>query len=343
MKVLTIIGNGFDLGHGLPTRFDDFMKSSCTALRKRYDVFRNTEGNWSDVENRYEELLCEVMLDRNLVDVTDEIEYIIQGYGLNEYGEVDYYNYTSEAFAEEYDKIANFIRLLSQFEQDFLKYLKDNCSDGQLKVVAARGRIKEILSASTEIINFNYTNTLEVVYGVDRVVHIHGNIDNSIAIGSGTLDEAKSSMVDNEYPTIKNFRKDKHGFAEMMGYYEEDMDGNLVENHAIKNFFDEVSSSIQEREEDVFSLLDEKSKDSLALRKQVIEDLRGKQYDAVYIIGHSLGTADYAVLDAINRDTVVHCFYHGDESGDDFRHKKKELEAMNFKFELLSDADLYEL
>ena len=28
MKTLLLIGNGFDLGHGLPTRFDDFIDSN---------------------------------------------------------------------------------------------------------------------------------------------------------------------------------------------------------------------------------------------------------------------------------------------------------------------------
>lgn len=338
MKILTIIGNGFDLGHNLPTQFDNFIKSNYNIFSQKYGAFRNENNNWKDVESQYKQLLCEIMRDRKGIDITEEIDNIIQGYGFNEYGEVDYYNYTSEAFMEEYEKIFSFINLLNQFEQDFLEYLKANCCDEQLKAKVIYNKIEEILSASTKIINFNYTNAIEVIYGIKDIVHIHGNIDNSIAIGCGTLDEVKESMIDDKYPTIENFGMNKHGFAEMMAYYEEDMEGNLVENHFIKRFFDEVSSVIEENEVRIFTLLDEKSKDSLALRKQIIKDLPKEHYDKVYIIGHSLGEADHAVLEVINKDAIVNCFYHTDK---DYEHMKNTLGTMNFNFELLSDIDLY--
>ena len=56
MKVLTIVGNGFGLGHGLPTRFDDFINSNPELCREKYSVFSDENGNWSDVESKYEEL-----------------------------------------------------------------------------------------------------------------------------------------------------------------------------------------------------------------------------------------------------------------------------------------------
>lgn len=154
-----------------------------------------------------------------------------------------------------------------------IKREKENCSDEKLKNKVARSRITDILTNSSKIINFNYTNTVEVVYGIEAVIHIHGNINDAIAIGCGTLDEIKESMVDGKYPTIEDFGMNKHGFAEMMNYYEEDMEGNLVKKHFIDRLFDEVSFAIKEEEKSIFTLLDEKSKDSLALRKQVIEDL----------------------------------------------------------------------
>lgn len=338
MKILTIIGNGFDLGHNLPTGFENFIGSNVDLFSEKYDVFQNEKGNWNDVENQYKQRLIEVMLERKEFDVTEEVENIIQGYGLNEYGEVDYYNYVSEVFSKEYEKISFYINLLNDFERDFLDYLKNNCSDEQLKNNVACKIIAEILSSSTQIVNFNYTNTVEVIYGNKNIVHIHGDVDNDIAIGCGTLDELKNSMVDDKYPTIEKFGMDKHGFAEMMAYYEEDMEGNLVENHFVKRFFDEVSSATAENEEGIFMLLDEKNKDSLALRKQVIEDLSKERYDKVYIIGHSLGVADHAVLEVINKDTMVVCFYH---TPDDYEYMKQTLEAMNLNFELFPDVDLY--
>ncbi|OYO67773.1 hypothetical protein CG709_17240 [Lachnotalea glycerini] len=104
MKILTIIGNGFDLGHDLPTQFDNFIKSNYNIFSQKYGAFRNENNNWKDVESQYKQLLCKIMRDRKGIDITEEIDNIIQGYGFNEYGEVDYYNYTSAAFMEEFEK-----------------------------------------------------------------------------------------------------------------------------------------------------------------------------------------------------------------------------------------------
>ena len=36
MRVLTIIGNGFDLGHGLPTLFDQFIEYNPSVYKSKY-------------------------------------------------------------------------------------------------------------------------------------------------------------------------------------------------------------------------------------------------------------------------------------------------------------------
>ena len=44
----------------------------------------------------------------------------------------------------------------------------------------------------------------------------------------------------------------------------------------------------------------------------MIATLGEEHYDRVYIIGHSLGEADYSVFDAINKDAEVVCFYYSE-------------------------------
>ena len=338
MKILTIIGNGFDLGHGLPTRFSDFISSNKDIFEEKYKVFKSGNDNWNEIEKRYGDLLCDIMSERSWVDTTEIVEKIINGYGLNEYGEVDYYNYNSDSFDEEYEHIRSFISLLTEFEADFLLYLKKACSDQEICNCRQRKEIKRILDSSTEIISFNYTRTIEILYGVQNVSHIHGTVNDNIAIGSGALDNAKESVVDIEYPTMDKFEKSKYGLQEMMQYYEEDMDGHLVEKHFIKRFFDEVVAASEKQEEELFDLLDEKSKDSLISRKNTIADLKNKQYDIVYIIGHSLEDADFSVLDAIDKHAEVICFYYDDE---DERKKKIHMEQLAWKYKLIPDKVLF--
>lgn len=339
IKTLTIIGNGFDLGHDLPTRFDNFINSNPALYKSKYDIFCNGKNSWNDIENKYQKLLCHVMEQRSWLDITEEVEQIIRDYGFTEYGEVDYYGYVSEAWDDEINNITNLIQLLEEFEQDFQNYLKVACNDKAILDAKPRYNISEILHRSDTIISFNYTHTVELLYGIENIFHIHGDVDDCIAIGCGTLDRIKESLIDAEYPTMKKFTPDKHGLSEMMFYYEEDMDGNRVENHFIKGFFDDVVASVEDKESEIFSLLDRKSKDSLSFRKKIINMLKGQHYDKVYIIGHSIGNADFSVFDAINKDAIVTCSYF-DEN--DFVDKDDALRKLQLEHQYIRDSELYQ-
>ena len=101
MKILTIIGNGFDLGHSLPTAFDKFIYSNPAIFPSKYAIFKDGDGTWKMVEALYGEQLCEILNKRSWHDITEVVEQIIRNYGLNEYGEVDYFNFSSDAFEDE--------------------------------------------------------------------------------------------------------------------------------------------------------------------------------------------------------------------------------------------------
>lgn len=339
MKILTIVGNGFDLGHHLPTSFDAFIQSNPSVFPKKYATFRGGDGTWKTVESLYGEQLCEILANRSWHDITEVVEGVIRDYGLNEYGEVDYYNFSSDAFEDEYQDIQFRVELLSEFERDFQQYLHEKCGDAILRKIPTYDNIRQILTTSTRIISFNYTSTIETAYGVACVDHIHGSVDTSIAIGSGTLDAAKESLVDDEYPTIDKFGRDKYGLQEMMGYYDYDDEGNRYPKVFIERFFNEVAGSANERESEVFNLLDAKNKDALDSRISVIGSLGKEHYDRVYIIGHSLGEADYSVFDAINKDAEVVCFYYSEgEKGT----MESVLKNLGFKYVMVPNAEIYQ-
>lgn len=338
MKTLTIVGNGFDLGHGLKTSFDQFIKSNEKDYSGKYAVFKNGENSWSEVESVYRDVLVEIIKNRSWVDATEIVDKIIETYGLNEYGEVDYYNYYSEVFNEEFNKIKKFVDLLYDFEADFKEYLLNYCGDNQLNIIPKRKIISEILNMSSRIITFNYTKTIEKIYGIDDVEHIHGSVDSSIAIGSGSLDFAKESLVDIKYPTIDTFGKDKFGLQELMFYYDYDDEGNEYEKVFIKRFFDEVSYEIEKEETELFKLLDIKSKDMLESRIKIINSLKNEKYDEVYIIGHSMGEMDFSVFDAIDKNALVIFFYYSENDKD---RVEKVFIKLNIKHKLISTKALY--
>ena len=338
MKTLTIIGNGFDLGHRLPTSFDEFIQSKPSIYPKKYATFRGGDGTWKTVESLYGEQLCDILAERSWHDVTEVVEQIIGDYGLNEYGEVDYWGFSSDAFEDEFQAIQFRVDLLAEFEKDFQQYLRTKCGDDVLAKIATYNNIREVLVSSTRIISFNYTSTIETAYGVSKVDHIHGSVDTFIAIGSGALDNAKESMVDAEYPTIDKFGRDKYGLQELAGYYDYDDEGNRYPKAFIERFFNEVAASATERETEVFKLLDAKNKDALTSRISTIASLGKERYDMVYIIGHSLGDADYSVFDAINKDAKIICFYYSEGEKESMENT---LKALGLRYKMVSNTEIY--
>lgn len=338
MKILTIIGNGFDLAHRLPTSFDAFIQSNPSTFPEKYVIFRGGDGTWRDVENLYGAQLSDILNERCWHDITAVVEQVISDYGLNEYGEVDYYGFSSDAFEDEYQAIQFRVNLLTEFENDFQRYLREVCCKTRLSRLGTYDAVRTILASSDRIINFNYTSTVEVAYGISGVDHIHGSVDTSIAIGSGALDKAKETMIDDEYPTIDKFGRDKYGLQELIGYYDYDDEGNRYPKVFIERFFNEVASAANEREVEVFDLLEVKNKDALASRVCMIDSLKKEYYDKVYILGHSLGEADYAVFDAINKDAEVVCFYYAESEKKGMERVLKEL---GLRYTMVSNVEIY--
>ena len=61
MNKLVIIGNGFDLGHNLPTQFKNFIESNEKYLQK-YKIFKGE--NWNNMEENYKNLVIDIMKNR---------------------------------------------------------------------------------------------------------------------------------------------------------------------------------------------------------------------------------------------------------------------------------------
>jgi hypothetical protein len=337
---LVVLGNGFDLGHGLLTNFSDFIKTNPTIFEPKYKDLKYGMDSWAEIEINYKKLV-NLYVDKLVPTfyVDDEVEDIIRNYGMTEWGEIDYYNYDTSVFQEAIDVISRLVKLLCEFESDFLKYLRLNYSDQMLlhKYKARKG-IASIFNGTTDVLTFNYTNMVELLYGVKNVYHIHGNINNKIALGCDIIDRLNDIIVDGEYPSVDSFEKSKYGLQDMMAYYEFDMENNLVPNQFRLRFFNEVLSVALEHEYELRRILEQKSKDFLTSRIRKIEHLKKTHYDEVVIIGHSLAEVDAAVLDAINKDASVACYYLDEK---DYQEKRARIRRYGWKCELKPCSDLY--
>lgn len=157
-KRLFIIGNGFDLSHNLPTKFNPNFKEIAEKneqISYFWDMYQSQKIDiWSDFEN----LLAKP--DFN------ELEQIFEGY------EPDYlsdHESDRDAIITQVDLNGNLIQSLNEFAKQ---------ADQKLtKEIAISSNI-ELFSPEDLFVNFNYTHTLQRVYDIqsDRVLHVHGEV-----------------------------------------------------------------------------------------------------------------------------------------------------------------------
>ena len=342
MKRLVIIENGFDLGHGLKTRFSDFIASN-EIYPKRYKKLKrqDEEPDWNNVEDNFKYLLIKIMGDRIPIYLSEELENKIDEFGFDEYGDINYFPQDkSDNFDDEFNEILDDVDLLNDFEQEFLVYMNKECAPSQLRKLKPAKRIVEILQNTDLVISFNYTKLVEELYHFDNVIHIHGALENKdIFIGTELLQVYKKSVIDDTYPTDIPC-KNKYDFQEKQKYYMYDGEGNDYLNQSYIDTFNNIKESNTLKENDIFDLLDKKNKETLPLRKSVKERLKKEKYDEIYVLGHSLGDADFKVLNCINKDAKFYCFYYGDKPNEVM---KSTLKRLGVNAEIISNGDLYEV
>lgn len=159
-KRILIIGNGFDLAHGLPTKWIDFKK-------------------WLDE-----------VIDRELGDAYIEckkLKELLEIRGLYEQ-EYLFWHDVEDALGKQYilcydeenteEKLKEIDELILLFSKIFEYYLV-NVIDAFISETGKNSGVSEFLETIDEIVSFNFTTTLERVYHVERnkILYIHGRLD----------------------------------------------------------------------------------------------------------------------------------------------------------------------
>lgn len=183
---LYIIGNGFDIAHGLYTSYWNFRKfledkypEFLNSFEKLYDIEplddtepwytdaaqmkweeRVNKELWSEFEKEMGTPNIQSMLDFSSSIIGDMSEEMITA-GIKD--TMDYY------WRQEY----GYIKKLQ-------KYVKEWISTYSLENIIPRK--KDICNNTNDyFLNFNYTNLLEEVYGAKNVIHIHGGIGHNVS------------------------------------------------------------------------------------------------------------------------------------------------------------------
>ncbi|WP_099335500.1 bacteriophage abortive infection AbiH family protein [Clostridium cadaveris] len=167
---LFIIGNGFDLAHGLKTSYGDFRDyleeedwSYLESLEDMYGFCIDSKREWvKEYLWRDFEMNLSDIDETRIIEVGENIDLGLEG------GDISCEDTLNEYWDEQY----KFIERLNEFVKNWIKQL-------DISTMRKTDRINE--DTNGLFITFNYTLLLEEVYGVEDydILHIHGSINNN--------------------------------------------------------------------------------------------------------------------------------------------------------------------
>jgi hypothetical protein len=261
---LYIIGNGFDRFHGMPSgygHFKDYVAEHDTDLFNALEKYFNVDELWSDFENTLAYLDIETIRD-------EAMNYLVD-YASDEWSDADNHNYQYE--------INERVRLISErLLQHFREWV--------LTIpLPAPGDQRLYLSRDSYFLNFNYTATLQIAYGIpeDRILHIHNK----------SVDKNSDLILGHGWKPSPTNQNDG----------DEESDPRIVEGERILNGY--------------FSDTYKPTDQVLHDRASFFNDLQSVK--DIYIFGHSMADVDGPYFAAVAkvvdmREVTWHSNYFGD-------------------------------
>ncbi|MFB5358251.1 AbiH family protein [Enterococcus hirae] len=365
MTKLYIIGNGFDLAHELPTSYNKNLKPILEKNDKElFDLVNNlyfvlNSNSQDDYWFEFEKHIGEItdieqhkfmdFLKKQTDDFYENTELpSVTNFSFDpdddNYGDI--YTETERAISaisdmnpnfdykswDNLDKIRSFIDL--GFKQMIEKANLDLINKEKLDSIN--------FQSSDFFINFNYTNTLETVYGIspDHILHIHGDLERGLILGNtkSTIDQfcmkTKKNinalelnnpdnpfLQDTEEIIIKNFNEGrisaKAAAEELAMFRDEWQDLLMHEFYAESN----VSSGIKDKIINNISELGVSFIKNIELAK--LEDwlkknnLKESGITEIITLGHSLGIVDKDYFEFINSEIKPEKWYVSKHDDDD--------------------------
>lgn len=205
---LYLIGNGFDLYHGMKTSYSDFcsfVKGEDSDVHRRVERFLSVEENWSDLE--------EALSTLDIDDVVEDANQFLMTYGADEWSDSGHHDYQYE--------IEQTVKAISRRLLDLLIQWIGKVT---LPLPAEIKDVELSLDKYSKVLNFNYTLTLEKAYGHDsgKIFHVHGNV-----LGIPCLPILGHSWNPDELT------------PDCLNYSDENMDSRVIEgNQILKPYFE---------------------------------------------------------------------------------------------------------
>lgn len=160
-KCLYVIGNGFDLWHGIPSRFGDFKRyvaKSAPQIFDEVEAYLPAGDEWNELEQALAEMDVNALIDN--------LGHFMPSYGADDWSDSGHHDFQYE--------VENCVeRLSTGLKNQFAIWVRGLPILSQLDLK----RRLESLDPTAYYLSFNYTSTLKSAYSIDsrRVCFIHGN------------------------------------------------------------------------------------------------------------------------------------------------------------------------
>lgn len=230
MRTLFVIGNGFDLYHGLPTSYSHFnlyVKEVDPELADTLDNYFNLKCNdkylWCDFENDLASYDNDAFFDAyNQIDVMAESFRRSDCDGLE------------DELLEESEK------LVSKVKEVFTEWIES------IEYPEVSDLIMPLLHLGKDsiFINFNYTDTLEVFYDIpkENIKYIHnnaGDFSGELIFGHSQLDDGvdDNTFDENGEPTRTMFTDAQNASRSPFFAFQKDT-AAIIDEHL--SFFDDL-------------------------------------------------------------------------------------------------------
>ena len=289
---LFIIGNGFDLFHGFKTgynHFKQYLKNNNCPVSTSFSLatffLGENEDLWADFENRL-----------------DKVQYVAVGAEFSE-------DLTKDRSDKDWDQAEKYNKTLcDEFEETVSNFKSKLCravSDFIIEAVKCNKPYKRtifsnVFSGKDLFVSFNYTRTLEEIYGIKReqILYLHG-----IA-----------------YPKYAN--KDI--------YYQDYNEPTIVFGHGNKqvgNDYDNTIESDPFNPHEVLQNLPARLKKEYQIEKLTDFIKSAPQITEIEIIGHGLGAVDQPYFLLLNNllpslKTITYWYYLEDSESEEAKIKK---------------------
>lgn len=283
---LYIIGNGFDLHHGLKTSYYNFAQYLEKKDTKLYDLlerFVSYSPEDNSLWSRFEENLANLDADELLSENTDYLPDI----GSDDFRDGDFHT-----FGYVMDKICK--SLTSGLKEHFKEFILS------IEYPDTIWEKKIRLDKEATFLNFNYTNTLERIYRINQknIKYIHNSVYNSEEIILGhAIDPKKFEKQLPEPP--ESLTED-----EIIEWYSE--------NDSCDYSYDTGRNNLHK----YFKLMHKPTADIISSNASFFHSL--KDVEKIYVYGHSISQVDIPyfeeIVKYISKDTKWEVSYYDDES-----------------------------